>query len=95
MEDVTITAVASSHMSASGIVTVHDNETAVLTVRLPANAKERDGVLIGAGKITSNAAPTRDIVVQLSSSDTTEVTVPTSVILRRADLGCVRSDNRR
>ena len=38
-------------------------------------------MLSGAGTVTSSAAPTRDIMVQLFSGDLTEVTVPATVIL--------------
>ncbi|MCC6125070.1 MAG: M36 family metallopeptidase, partial [Pirellulales bacterium] len=81
-EQVVITASTTDYGSGGGIITVHDDETAVLAVSLPAGAAEGDGVLVGAGSVTASAAPTRDIVVQLSSSDTTEVTVPATVILR-------------
>ena len=51
-EGVTITATAANYTTGSGTLTVHDNETAVLTVTLPASAKETDGILYGAGTIT-------------------------------------------
>ena len=60
-------------------ITVHDNESAVLTVNLPSSADELDGTLTGT--ITSDQAPTRDITVQLLSGDTSRLTVPATVTL--------------
>jgi uncharacterized protein YdeI (BOF family) len=80
-EAVVISATATGSMAASGTITVHDNETATLTVSLPASAHEGEGVLAGAGTVTASQAPTRDIAVQLVSNDTSEVTVPATVTI--------------
>ena len=80
-EAVAITATLSGYNNGVGTITIHDNETAVLTVSLPASAHENAGVLTAAGTITSSAAPANDITVQLLSSDTTGLTVPATVIL--------------
>jgi hypothetical protein len=81
-EAVVISATAAGLVPASATIAIHDNETATLTVTLPTSAHETAGVLMGAGTITSSAAPTRDITVQLLSSDVTGLTVPATVILR-------------
>ena len=60
---------------------MHDNETAVLTVTLPASATEGDGTLTGAGTVTVSQAPAVNMAVALSSSDTSEVTVPATVTI--------------
>ena len=80
-EAVVVTTTATGYSPANATITVHDNETAVLTVGLPATALEGAGVLHGAGTITASAAPSRDIVVQLTSTNTTEVAVPATVTL--------------
>ena len=78
---VVITTTATEIAPASATLTIHDDETAVLTVALPANAMEGAGVLHGAGTITASVAPSRDVVIHLTSNNTTEVAVPTTVIL--------------
>ncbi len=80
-EAIVITATYSGYNNGVNTTTIHDNETAVLTVSLPASAHENAGVLTAAGTITSSAAPANDITVQLLSSDTTGLTVPATVIL--------------
>ena len=60
---------------------VHDYHTAVLTLNMPATALEGAGLLAGAGTLTASAAPARNIVVTLTSNNTTEVSVPTTITL--------------
>ncbi|MBN1855279.1 MAG: S8 family serine peptidase, partial [Pirellulales bacterium] len=79
MEEVTVTATAQDSMTDDGILTVHDDETAMLFIGLPAIATEGDG--LGAGTIMSTGKPTRDIVIHLTSSHTSEVAVPATVVL--------------
>jgi uncharacterized repeat protein (TIGR01451 family) len=79
-QSATVTATAPPYQSANGTITVADNETATLTVSLPASVTEGDGTL-PVGTVTASAAPAANITVNLSSSDTTEITVPNSVIL--------------
>jgi len=56
LEAVSITGTTSQYSPASGTVTVHDNESATLSVNLPAAATEGDGPV--AGTITASEAPT-------------------------------------
>ena len=79
-EQVGITATATDFAPASATITIHDNETTTLTVTLPATASETDGTLVGT--ITSGQAPDQDVTVQLVSNDTSQLTVPATVILR-------------
>ena len=60
---------------------MHGDKTAVLSVGLPASANENAGVLVNAGTVTASAAAQNAVVVQLSSSDTTGVTVPATVTI--------------
>jgi uncharacterized repeat protein (TIGR01451 family) len=53
----------------------------VLTVNLPANATEGDGVLSGAGGVSISVAQASNVVVSLSSSDTTKLVVPPTVTI--------------
>jgi len=71
----TVTASATSYDSGQTSLLVHDNETATLSVSLPATAAEGMGTLTGAGTITVSQAPAVDITVALTSSDTSEITV--------------------
>lgn len=47
----------------------------------PAHATEGDGVLVGAGRVTLPAARATNVVVELASSQTSEVLVPAYVIV--------------
>ena len=58
---------------------VYDNETAVLQLNLPATAREGDAPL--AGTVAVSVAPTTAVVVELTSSDTSEIRVPPMVII--------------
>ena len=80
-EAVSITASLAGYNNGVGTITIHDNETAVLTVALPATAAEGAGVLHNAGTLTASAAPSRDIVIQLTSTNAIEVAVPATVTL--------------
>lgn len=52
-----------------------------LQLSVPSAANESDGVLAGQGTVIASVAPTNDLVVTLSSSDTNGVTVPPSIII--------------
>ena len=77
----TITAVATGYLSAGGTITIHDDQTATLTVSLPASMNENTEVPVLAGTVTSSAAPASNITVQLTSSDSTGLTTPPTVVL--------------
>jgi len=76
---VSFTATAANYASGLGILAVNDNETAVLSVLLPANATEGAGSV--AGTVFVDTTAVADVAVQLSSSATNEVTVPASVTI--------------
>jgi hypothetical protein len=78
-QSATITAAASGYLDSSATIVVHDNETATLTVTVPATATEGQGVLTNAGTVTVSAPVAANVTVNLSSSDTTEVIVPSTV----------------
>jgi len=78
----TITASAEGYYPGSAELAVQDNETATLTVSVPATAAEGDGVLADQGTVAVREAVASDVVVELSCDDPTEVTVPATVVLR-------------
>jgi len=74
-----ITASASGWGPASSNLMVFDNETATLQVLLPATATEGQGTV--GGTVQVSTAVGANVSVSLSSSDTTEIQVPASVII--------------
>ena len=78
-EAVTISASAPDYVAAVGTIQIHSGLTATLSVSLPASAAENGGTLTGT--VTASAAPTQNVTVSLSSSGTTHLTVPATVIL--------------
>ena len=58
-------------------------------VSVPAAATEGDGTLAGQGRIQVRVAPTNDTVFTLISSDTSEVTVPPTVVLLAGETNAV------
>jgi uncharacterized repeat protein (TIGR02543 family) len=76
-----ITASATGYSAGNAAIAVADNDTATLTVTLPANATEGDGVLTNQGSVTVGAVPTVNITVGLTSSNTSKVTVPATVTI--------------
>jgi hypothetical protein len=78
-EAVTITVSASGYTSGAGTMTVHDDESASLSVSLPSSVPETGSPVTGT--VTSSAAPTQNITLQLTSSGPTHLTVPATVTL--------------
>jgi hypothetical protein len=72
-----MTAYASGYHSADSLIAVQDNEHAALTLSLPASATKGDGLLKNAGTITLDRVPASSVVVNLSSSKTNVVSLPT------------------
>lgn len=78
----TVTAHVQNWTDGSAIITVFDNENTNLTVNLPAQAREGDGILTNAGSISISGTLPTNLVVMLASDDTTELVVPpTATIL--------------
>ena len=51
------------------------------SLSIPAAATEGDGTLTGQGRLSTTPAPTSDLTANLTSSRTSEVTVPASVVI--------------
>ena len=80
-QSATITAWAAGYPAVSQSIAVYDNETATLSIHLPASAAEGDGILDEAGMVTVETAPTVDVDVGLTSDDTSEVVVTNLVTI--------------
>ena len=78
---VRVTAFALGYVPAGATMEVDDNESAVLSIEVPALVTESDGWLPLRGKVSLSEAPDRDITVYLSSEDTKEVIVPATVVI--------------
>jgi subtilisin family serine protease len=77
-QTVTVTASAPGYPSAIDTIQVNDNETAGLTLEVPDSAAEGEDVV---AKITVSRKVDADVVVSMSSGDTSEVKVPESVVI--------------
>jgi hypothetical protein len=69
---VRVIASADGFRDGSARIQIRDNETAVLAMQIRAVAREGDGFLPGSGTVTVSPTPSRNIVVNLSSSRPSE-----------------------
>ena len=69
------------HVAGSSPIIVYDDEVNTITISLPESATEGDGVLANAGTVTVSQPVTGDVAINLSSTDTTEATVPATVTI--------------
>lgn len=76
---VSVTATATNYATNAVSMKVHDNESATFTLTLPATATEKGSN--PQATLTVSAPPTTNVSVTLTSSDTTEITVPATVTL--------------
>ncbi|MDB6123972.1 MAG: hypothetical protein JWQ71_2965 [Pedosphaera sp.] len=76
---ITVTASAPGYLGSTNSISIFDNETAILTISLPASGTEGNTPL--QGTIYSSAAPSADIQVSLVSGDTNSIQVPASVTI--------------
>lgn len=84
--DVTVTAHVQNWTDGKAVVTVLDSETLNLAVTLPAQATEGDGTLTNAGSVGISGTLPTNLVVNLASSDPSELTVPNSVLIPAGQL---------
>lgn len=77
--NVAITASAATYLNGVAALTVNDNETATLGVSAPSSVNEGVGSILGT--LTTSIPPSTAVVVQLSSSDTSTLTVPATVTI--------------
>ncbi len=74
-----ITASAPGYTNGSASIQINDNESAVLSVSLPASAAEGVGTV--QGTVNVSAVPDANIVVALTSGDPASATVPATVTI--------------
>ena len=84
----TITA-STLNTNAYAAITVHDNETATLSVTLPASASEAAGTLVNAGSVSIGTAAGANVTVSLSSSDTSRLIVPSTTVISTGQTSAV------
>ena len=76
---------APGYVSGTNTITVHDNETATLSLTgLPPTATEGQGAITG--RVDVSTAPAVPVEVSLTSSDTNEVIVPAKVTVAAGQL---------
>lgn len=79
LAEATISTSASGYDPAQDQINVHDNESADVSISIPATASENGGTVVGT--ISFSDPATNDIVVELTSSDPGRISVPASVIM--------------
>lgn len=72
-------------VTSSGTFTVIATPTLAMDIS-PATIAESDGPNAASGTITVETAPASDVTITLASSDTTEATVPASVVLKAGEV---------
>jgi hypothetical protein len=80
-QELVISCSADEYPSSQASILVNDNESTVFIVEIVGTASEGDGVLINGGSVSIPGIFSWDIVVDLSSSDTAEVTVPSNITI--------------
>lgn len=80
-QTVTLTAAVTNWPNAQRNLTVTDNESRQLTLTLPAKRREGAGTLNEGGSVSVAGLLATALTVNLTSSDTTELTVPATVTL--------------
>ena len=76
-----LTGSAPSYDSDTAEIQVADNEATTVTVTLPATVSEGSAVLPTGGAVGLGTVTSDDVILQLSSSDTTELIVPPTVVV--------------
>ncbi len=78
----TITATALNYDFATASIIVHNTDQPfVLQLSVPAGVTEGAGTLVGQGNISATPTPTNNLTIYLLSSETTEITVPATVVI--------------
>jgi hypothetical protein len=80
-KQVTIKADATGYNSTLGSINVNDNETATLTLNLPNNVTEGDGLLVGQGVISVDKPVDENVVVNLNLNNIIDFVLPPKVII--------------
>jgi uncharacterized repeat protein (TIGR03803 family) len=78
-QNVAVIATAAGYSLGARTIAVDDNETATLSLSVPASVSEIAGT--ATGTVTMSATATGDVTVNLTSSDTTAIQVPATVLI--------------
>ncbi|MDB6020018.1 MAG: Peptidase fungalysin [Pedosphaera sp.] len=78
---VTVTAHVAGWSNGISTITIHDNESTNLSLSLPPQARASNGVLTNAGRVWIYGIPTTNVAVSLSSTNTSNLTLPAVTIL--------------
>ncbi len=80
-QELVISCSADGYPSNQASILVNDNESTDIILEIVGTAREGDGVIINGGSLYIPGIFSSDIVVDLSSNDTTEVTVPSNITI--------------
>jgi hypothetical protein len=81
-QELVISCRTDGYPSSEAMIFVNDNESTDFIVEIVKTAREGDGVLIDGGSVSIPGIFSLNIVVDLFSNDTTEVTVPSNITIR-------------
>jgi Fungalysin metallopeptidase (M36)/Calx-beta domain/Putative Ig domain/Fungalysin/Thermolysin Propeptide Motif len=79
--NITITAHVVNWTDATANLLVHDNEDTNSNLQLPLQVRQSNGTITNAAKLLISNPAATNIIFQLTSSDTTKLTVPQNVII--------------
>jgi peptidoglycan-N-acetylglucosamine deacetylase len=88
-QNVAITATATGYGSRQSTILVSNIHTATLSVTLPASATKGAGTLASAGTVSASSGVTSNYLVNLSSSDSSKLAVPATVIIPNGQTSAV------
>lgn len=77
----TITITAEGYLADAADVEIHDNETTVLSLVLPASVAEVDGPSSATGTVSILAPAARDVAIRLSVSEGSQLILPDTVVI--------------
>jgi hypothetical protein len=70
-------------------ITIHDTNSATLSVTLPASVSESAGTLVNAGSVNIGTVAAADFTVSLTSSDTSRLIVPPTTVISTGQTSAV------
>lgn len=88
-QPVAVTATSSNFDLAGAIITIHDTNSATLSVALPASASESAGTMTGAGSVSIGTPVAADFAVTLTSSDPARLIVPANTVIANGQTSAV------
>jgi arabinoxylan arabinofuranohydrolase len=89
LDQLAIITATSPDCSYQAMITIHEKDSATLSVALPASASKSDGTLVNDGSVSVGTAVGENITVALASSDPSKLTVPSTVIISNGQTSAV------